>query len=60
MARRKTVMELNRSLIQTIEKIIRYQHDVSLLCTYVKFNKKRKGFRLRFQSNFIDCSYDSI
>ena len=60
MARQKTFMELNRSLIQTIGKIIRYQHHVSLLCTHVKFNKMPKGFRLRFHSNFIDCNYDNI
>ena len=53
-------MELNRSLIQTIEKIIRYHYHVSLLCTYAKFNKIPKGFRLRFYSNFIDCDYDNI
>ena len=60
MARQKTFMELNRSLIQTIEKIIRYQHHLSVLCTYVKFNKIPKGFRLRFHSNFTDCIYDKI
>ena len=60
MARRKTFTESNRSLIQTIEKIIGYQHHVSLLCTYVKFSKITKGFRLRFHSNFINCSYDNI
>ena len=53
-------MELNRSLVQTIEKIIRYHYHVSLLCTYVKFNKIPKGFRLRFYLNFIDCDYDNI
>ena len=53
-------MELNRSLIETIEKIIRYHYHVSLLCTYVKFNKILKGFRLRFYSSFIDCDYDNI
>ena len=52
-------MKLNRSFIQTTEKIIRYQHHVSL-CTYIKFKKISKGFRLRFQSNFIDCNYDNI
>ena len=60
MARQMIFMELNRSLIQTIEKIIRYHYHVSLLCTYVKFNKIPKGFRLRFYSNFIDCDYDNI
>ena len=29
-------MELNRSLMQTIEEIIRYQNHVSLLCIYGK------------------------
>ena len=42
MARGKTFMELNRSLIQTIEKIIRYQRHVSLLCTYVNSTKYQK------------------
>ena len=60
MARQIIFMELNRSLIQTIEKIIRYHYHVSLLCTYAKFNKIAKGFRLRFYSNFIDCDYDYI
>ena len=60
MARQIIFMELNRSLIQTIEKIIRYHYHVSLLCTYAKFNKIPKGFRLRFYSNFIDCDYDNI
>ena len=53
-------MELNCSLIQTIEKIIRYHYHVSLLCTYAKFNKIPKGFRLRFYSNFIDWDYNNI
>ena len=33
---------------------------MSLLCSYVKFKKIPKGLRLRFHSNFIDCSYDNI
>ena len=49
-----------KSTLSKVEKIIRYQHHVSLLCTYVKFNKIPKGFRLRFHSNFTDCIYDNI
>lgn len=60
MARQKTFMELNPSLMQTIEKIILYQHHASLLCIYVKFNKIQKEFRLGFHSNFVDCNYDNI
>ena len=43
MARQKTFMELNLSFIQTIEKIIHYQHHVSLLCTMQNSTKHRKG-----------------
>ena len=53
-------LELNCSLMQTIENIICYHYHVSLICTYVKFNNMPKGFRLRFYSNFIDCDYDNF
>ena len=49
----KTFMELNCSLIQTIEKIIHYQHHVTLLCTNVKFNKIPQGLDCVFTRTLL-------
>ena len=60
MANNNTYHKLERSLLHNTKKLIRYQHHVSFIMTYIKLNHIPKGFMLKFHNNINDFNYNSI
>ena len=52
--------KLRKSLVQLLEKIIRYRHHIVFLTAYIELKRVPRGFLLKFHSNSNNTSYKFI